>query len=146
MYTRKHVGAAVARTAQVAAGCIDWADDLKDTSWNCVTVRSIDRFLGLGSFMWGDHRYPALNTGNDIALFDISTDPVHPIPRVESTFGVPNVGDSDSDLVSFSTCDRCRYGLAQVFDVGACVTTGVAALLADGFEGGTAAAWSELEP
>ena len=43
----------------------------------------------------------------------------------ESFFNIPNVGDSDYDMVSFSVCDDCRWGIANfkvatvLFDLGA---------------------------
>ncbi len=97
---------------------------LVDTTADCQAMPEIDRALGIDTFLWGDHQYLIANLGNELAIWNIDQ-AQGPIPVVaESLFEVGNEGDSDHDLLAFSVCDDCRFGIANyklgtvLFDLG----------------------------
>jgi hypothetical protein len=61
--------------------------------------------------------------GNELQLWNV-TDPANPVMGSTSRFRITNLGDSDYDLVNYSVCDDCRYGIANfklatvLFDLG----------------------------
>ncbi len=57
------------------------------------------------------------STGNDLSIWNIQN-PAHPKEVSNSDFQVGNLGDSDYDLLSWTACDDCRFGVAT-FKLGA---------------------------
>lgn len=113
--------AAIAASA-FATDCLEDGGVFR-SSLNCTGLPTIPKFFEVSTFSWGGIGYLALNTGNDLSLFQL-TDVLHPRPDTASHFGVGNQGDSDYDLRSFSICDDCRLGIATfkrgnlLFDLG----------------------------
>ncbi len=93
------------------------------SSLNCLGNPAIDKFFEAATFSWGTTDQLAVNTGNDLQLYNIN-DPGSPVEGDDSNFGVGNQGDSDYDLLNYSICDDCRYGVATyklgtvLFDLG----------------------------
>lgn len=96
-------------------GCLQDAGLLR-SSLNCVGMPTIPKFFDPGTFAWGAKQILAINDGNELQYWDISN-PLNPIVRGTSNFNVANQGDSDYDLMTYSICDNCRYGVA-VFKLG----------------------------
>ncbi len=108
----------------VAQGCFDHVLNLDYTSANCSAQPDIDRVFRLQEISWKGHDYLFVDEGNEIKIFNID-DPLNPTVVATSDFGIPNLGDSDYDMVNFSVCDDCRLGIANykvatvLFDLGA---------------------------
>jgi hypothetical protein len=98
-----------------------------DTMYSCEATPAIDRFFSASPVVWKGHTYLFGNTGNELKMW-LADDPDHPTAIASSDFNVPNVGDSDHDLLNFSMCDDCRYGIASfkggavLFDLGTAST------------------------
>lgn len=96
---------------------------LLDTTADCSAMPEIDRALGVDTITWGGHEYLIGNVGNELAIWNIDEEQ-GPILMTESLFEVGNLGDSDYDLIAFSVCDDCRFGIANyklgtvLFDLG----------------------------
>lgn len=94
-----------------------------DTSADCGSRPEINRVFTAEEFVWGNKTMVAINAGNEVWLFELVNGTL--VWYEGSNFNIPNVGDSDYDLVNFSFCDDCRYGVANykagtvVFDLGA---------------------------
>jgi hypothetical protein len=84
---------------------------LLDTSDNCSSQPELDRYFGTVVMRWKGHNYLLVNSGNELTLYNIDQ-PLLPVEVDESRFNVPNLGDSDYDLMNFSVCNDCRYGIA----------------------------------
>ncbi len=92
--------------------CLDSLEPLlHDTSNNCLGLETNFKFFDISRFQWRGRPQIAVNTGNNIQIWDIS-DPQSPHDVDNSGFGVPNQGDSDYDLLNYSICDDCRWGVA----------------------------------
>lgn len=104
-------------------GCFDHVTTRNYTPWNCSATPDIDRVFRMQTIQWKGHDYLFLDEGNEIRVFNIDN-PQNPVPGASSSFSIPNIGDSDYDMVSFSVCDDCRYGIANfkaatvLFDLG----------------------------
>ena len=102
--------------------CLDDLDTLIE-SLNCTGLPTIDKYYDPMTFSWRGSQYLVVNSGNDLALWNISN-PQSPVEGDASNFGVPNQGDSNHDLVAYSICDDCRWGAAAfklgtlLFDLG----------------------------
>lgn len=96
---------------------------LLDTTASCEAIPEIDRALGVDAFMWNEHEYLVGNRGNELTIWNIDEEQ-GPVLVAESSFEVGNQGDSDYDLLAFSVCDDCRFGIvnyklgALLFDLG----------------------------
>lgn len=105
-----------------AAGCLVDAGLLRQ-SLNCTGMPTIDKFFDPVTFSWKGKDYLTVNDGNELELWDV-TDPAHPIAKGQSNMNVDNMGDSDYDLLNYSVCDDCRFGVGVwklgtvVFDLG----------------------------
>lgn len=94
-----------------------------DSSNNCTAAPDYPRMFGIATQYWNGNQYLFADNGNNLMLWRINT-PRSPRAIAESYFSVANVGDSDYDLVNFSICDDCRYGVANfkgktvLFDLG----------------------------
>ena len=83
----------------------------------------IDRTFYPGTIHWNDNELLIHSTGNDLSIWNIQ-DPAHPEEIANSDFQVGNEGDSDYDLLAWTACDDCRYGMATfvlgavAFDLG----------------------------
>ena len=94
---------------------------LLDTSDDCADPK-YDRALGSQTITWHGVKYLFVNVGNDIRVFDARTKKRVAESRFEKQVG--HFGDSDLDLLNFSVCDECRYGVANykkatvLFDLG----------------------------
>ena len=106
-----------------ARECFEHLSTRNYSAWNCGATPDIDRVFRMQTITWNDHDYLFLDEGNEIRFFNIDN-PQNPVPDGSSDFRVPNIGDSDYDMVSFSVCDDCRYGIANfkaatvLFDLG----------------------------
>jgi hypothetical protein len=115
--------AAVVSTPASAQDCFDHISTRNYTPWNCTAMPEIDRVFRMQTIVWNGHDYLFLDEGNEIKVFNIDS-PQNPVVVAGSSFDVPNVGDSDYDLLSFSVCDDCRFGIANykgatvLFDLG----------------------------
>jgi len=108
---------AVVSMPAVAADCLDALQPLlEDTSDDCVGIPSNPKFFEASTFRWGGTERLIVNTGNELKLWSVQK-PRSPVFGAASAFNVPNQGDSDYDLLNFSVCDGCRYGVA-VFKLG----------------------------
>jgi Putative binding domain, N-terminal/Viral BACON domain len=118
------MGLAVLQPLRVMAqGCFDHVLDINYSPANCSAQPSIDRVFRLQQIRWKGHDYLFVDEGNEIKIFNIDN-PLNPIVETTSVFDIPNLGDSDYDLVNFSVCDDCRWGIANykvatvLFDLG----------------------------
>jgi hypothetical protein len=93
-----------------AQGCLH-DDGLLRSSLNCTGLPSIPKFFDPSTFKWGSKQFLVVNDGNELVYWD-ATNPLRPSPRAISNFNVANQGDSDYDLMNYSICDDCRYGIA----------------------------------
>ena len=106
-----------------AQGCFEHLQNINYSPLDCTAEPAIDRVFRLQEIRWKDHDYLFVDEGNEIKIYNIDT-PTNPISVTGSSFGVPNVGDSDYDLLNFSVCDDCRFGIASykaatvLFDLG----------------------------
>lgn len=96
-------------------GCLQDAGLLR-SSLNCTGLPSIPKYFDPTTFSWGGRKILVVNDGNELVYWNI-TNPMSPVPIAGSNFNVPNQGDSDYDLMNYSICDNCRYGVA-VFKLG----------------------------
>jgi hypothetical protein len=96
-------------------GCLQDAGVLL-SSTNCLGLPSIPKFFDPTVFSWRGKDILAVNDGNEIRYFNI-TNPNSPQAIAISNFNVANQGDSDYDLMNYSICDDCRWGVA-VFKLG----------------------------
>ncbi|RLE33124.1 MAG: hypothetical protein DRJ61_07940, partial [Acidobacteria bacterium] len=99
----------------VGAYCMEYVgSSLFDTTADgCDAEPSIDRTFYPGIFHWNGSQYLMHSTGNDLAIWRVDN-AANPTPVASSHWGasVGNEGDSDHDLLDWSACDDCRYGLA----------------------------------
>jgi hypothetical protein len=113
----------VSASQAAAQGCFEHITTRNYSAWNCGASPDLDRVFRLQTITWNDHDYLFLDEGNEIRIFNIDN-PLNPVPTGVSDFDIPNIGDSDYDLMSFSVCDDCRYGIANfkaatvLFDLG----------------------------
>ena len=113
---------ALAMLIAVSAFATDCLEDggVFRSSLNCTGLPTIPKFFEVSTFSWGGTDYLALNTGNELSLYRLTD--LH--PETASFFRVGNQGDSDYDLLNYSFCDGCRYGVATykmgtvLFDLG----------------------------
>lgn len=112
-----------ASIANSADGCIEYITTIFNTSGDCTATPSIDRILGLDIVNWNGSTYLVGDIGNELRLWNIDT-PLTPIQTASSGFAVDTAGDSDYDLINFSVCDECRFGVTNhkqesvLFDLG----------------------------
>jgi len=101
-------------------------------SLNCTGLPSIPKFFDPTTFSWGGKDYLTVNTGNDLSVWNIEN-PKVPVVKAQSHFYIPNQGDSNYDLTTYSICDDCRWGIATfklgnvLFDLGTGTTPQFAA-------------------
>ena len=114
----------------LAQTCLEAIEPLlEDTSEDCIGLPSNSKFFEASTFDWGGSSRLAVNTGNEIKLWTLD-DPKEPIFAAASAFNVHNQGDSDYDLLSYSFCDDCRFGVAAfklgiaLFDLGTSASPG----------------------
>ena len=106
-----------------AQGCFAFIEDFSYSPSNCSSQPEIDRVFRLQAITWKNHKYLFVDEGNELKIFNIDN-PLNPVSTATSHFNIPNFGDSDYDLLSFSVCDDCRYGIANyklatvLFDLG----------------------------
>jgi len=104
-------------------GCLQFEGNLLE-SFNCTGLPTIDKYYQPSTFKWKGREYLAVNRGNELNFYNITTTPGAPLPHGGTRFHVGNQGDSNHDLVSFSICDDCRFGVAAykkgtvIFDLG----------------------------
>jgi len=104
-------------TIASAQTCLEALEPLlEDTSDDCIGIPSNPKFFEASTFSWGGSGLLAINTGNELKLWNIDA-PQNPVFAAASALNVPNQGDSDYDLLSYSFCDECRWGVA-VFKLG----------------------------
>lgn len=108
----------------LASGCLEALEPLlEDTSDNCIGIPSNPKFFEASTFNWGGSERLVVNIGNELRMWTVD-DPQAPVFAAESALNVPNQGDSDYDLLGFSFCDDCRFGVAafklgiSLFDLG----------------------------
>lgn len=87
---------------------------------SCSSEPSKDRVFGAQNFKWKGKDLILVTRGNNFTIYNES-----PFTAISaSSFNVPNVGDSDYDLMNVAVCDDCRYGAAPykagivLFDLG----------------------------
>ncbi len=103
--------------------CFYHIRNLNYSPTNCSAQPEIDRVFRLQTITWKGNKYLFIDEGNEIKIRNID-DPLNPGSGDSSFFNIQNVGDSDYDLMSFSVCDDCRYGIANykaatvLFDLG----------------------------
>ncbi len=103
--------------------CFEHVRNINYSPTNCTAQPELDRVFRLQTITWKGHLYLFVDEGNEIKIFNIDN-PLNPTIITTSFFTVPNVGDSDYDLMNFSVCDDCRYGIASykaatvLFDLG----------------------------
>ncbi len=106
-----------------AQACFEHIRNLNYSPTNCSAQPEIDRVFRLQTITWKGHDYLFIDEGNEIRIRNID-DPLNPGSGDSSFFHIQNLGDSDYDMVSFSVCDDCRYGIANykaatvLFDLG----------------------------
>ena len=89
----------------------------------CEVMPDYEKYFIPRTFTRTGKDYLILNFGNELQLWNV-TDPANPVTGSESRFRIENLGDSDYDLVNYSLCDDCRYGIANfklatvLFDLG----------------------------
>jgi hypothetical protein len=102
--------------------CQDWVKNLESVT-PCEVRPEYDKYFIPRTFERSGKDYLILNMGNELQLWNV-TDSANPVKGSESRFRIPNDGDSDYDLVNYSVCDGCRYGIANfkratvLFDLG----------------------------
>ena len=96
----------------MAQWCLDHVLNLNYSPANCSAQPDIDRVFRLQEISWKGHDYLFVDEGNEIKIFNIDN-PLNPTVQTTSDFGIPNLGDSDYDMVNFSVCDDCRWGIAN---------------------------------
>ena len=107
--------------------CFDHITNRNYSPADCSAQPVIDRVFRLQTITWKAHDYLFVDEGNEIRIFNIDN-PLNPISVTTSSFNIPNVGDSDYDMVNFTVCNDCRYGMANfkaatvLFDLGAGAT------------------------
>ena len=125
----------VPATDASAQACFEHIRNLNYSPTNCSAQPEIDRVFRLQTITWKGHDYLFVDEGNEIKILNIDN-PLNPDSGGSSFFNIPNVGDSDYDLMSFSVCDDCRYGIANykaatvLFDLG----TGATPSFADEYQ------------
>ena len=113
----------VPATDASAQACFEHIRNLNYSPTNCSAQPEIDRVFRLQTITWQGSKYLFVDEGNEIKIMNID-DPLNPGSGSSSYFNIANVGDSDYDLMSFSVCDDCRYGIANykaatvLFDLG----------------------------
>nr|MCU0233555.1 hypothetical protein [Thermoanaerobaculales bacterium] len=116
-----------APTAGAQGSCtIVWSDTLLDTTYSCIASPIRDRAFDLETFRAADGGdYLMMSRGNELQIFSLGGDPLHPGSVDTSAFRFGTAGDSDYDVMSFDVCDGCRYGVMDhkvagtvVFDLG----------------------------
>lgn len=115
---RKLLGAVIGSLLLAATsfgGCLQDAGLLK-SSLNCTGLPSIPKYFDPTKLEWFGKQILVVNDGNELIYWNI-TNPNNPIQIAWSNFNVANQGDSDYDLMTYSICDNCRYGVA-VFKLG----------------------------
>lgn len=101
--------ALLALAAPATAGCLEDGGLLR-SSLNCWGHPTVPKFFDPTTFRWGDREILAATDGNELLYWD-ATNPAAPAPIAGSNWNVPNQGDSDYDLLAYSVCDDCRYGV-----------------------------------
>lgn len=96
-------------STQVFGGCLIDSGVMR-SSPNCTGLPTIDKFFDPVTFGWYGKQFLTVNDGNELELWDITT-PAFPVAKTQSNFNVPNMGDSDYDLLNQSVCDDCRFGI-----------------------------------
>jgi hypothetical protein len=91
--------------------CQDWVKNLLSVT-RCEVTPDYDKYFIPRTFSRGGEDYLILNQGNELQMWNVS-DPANPVGVSESRFRIPNLGDSDYDLLNYSVCDGCRYGIAN---------------------------------
>jgi len=105
---------------------------LNDTTASCESIPNIDRAMGVDALVWNGHEYLIANLGNELGIWNTDAEQA-PVFVTQSLFDVGNQGDSDYDLLAFSVCDDCRFGVANfklgtvLFDLGEGTTPDFAA-------------------
>jgi len=106
-----------------AQACFAHERNLNYNPTDCSAQPEIDRVFRLQTITWNNHKYLFVDEGNEITVMNIDN-PLNPVSGPVSFFNIPNVGDSDYDLLNFTVCDDCRYGMAVyksatvLFDLG----------------------------
>ena len=94
----------------LGAGCL--ADGgLLSQSTNCLGMPTIPKFFDPTIVYWHGAPFLFVNDGNELVTWRL-TNQLHPTPASGSNFNIKNQGDSDYDLMNYSLCDGCRYGVA----------------------------------
>jgi len=118
-----YISAPSPKTATAGSCLVAESQLMFDTSADCSAQPSINRIFWSDVTNRGGIRYLAGNIGNEIWFWNIQNLQA-PVALGGSHFRVGNVGDSDYDLMNFSICDDCRYGVANylkgtvLFDMG----------------------------
>jgi len=95
--------ASTAATETDDGGAVEWF-----SSPNCASQPSSDRVFGAQEVLRNTNKYTWVTRGNEVSIYDST-----PWRFVDSSyFNVPNVGDSDYDLMNVAVCDQCRFGAA----------------------------------
>ena len=92
------------------ASCIQDAGVLIQNT-NCVGHPSNPKYFTPTTFHWKGKEILVVNDGNELIYYNI-TNPASPSYIAKSSFNVPNQGDSDYDLMNYTICDDCAYGVA----------------------------------
>ena len=123
---------AVVSSPALAGSCLDALEPLlEDTSDDCIGIPSNPKFFEASTLWWGGLERLVVNTGNELRMWTID-DAQAPVFAAESALNVPNQGDSDYDLLNYSFCDDCRFGVAvfklgvSLFDLGTMGSPGFA--------------------
>ncbi|MEN8164982.1 MAG: hypothetical protein ABFS37_12695 [Acidobacteriota bacterium] len=94
-----------------------------DNTSDCRAMPEVDRTFFPDTIHWNNDELLIHSTGNDLSIWNIQ-DPAIPAEVANSDFQVGNLGDSDYDLLAWTACDDCRYGVATfklgtvAFDLG----------------------------
>lgn len=91
-----------------SSACIQDGGVLR-SSFNCTGMPSIPKYFDPAIFTWKGRQILAVSDGNELVYWNITTS--NPIPIAGSVFNVPNQGDSDYDMMGYSICDDCRFGV-----------------------------------
>ncbi|HSN54818.1 MAG TPA: BACON domain-containing carbohydrate-binding protein, partial [Candidatus Sulfomarinibacteraceae bacterium] len=106
-----------------AQGCFEHVRDYAYMPSNCDGAPEINRAHQIERITWGGKQYLVVDEGNEIRFYNIDN-PLNPSSITSSHFNIPPFGDVDYNLMSFTVCDDCRYGVASyntatvLFDLG----------------------------
>ena len=107
---------AMSSTPLMAQGCLQWAPPLLlnsfDSPYSCDARPEYPRAIGMSTFYWNGNPYLIANTGNGLTTWKMSTplNPTNKSAAAKLTRGF--LGDRDLNLMAFSVCDDCRFGVA----------------------------------